>query len=43
MALKAFLAAAAAVAIAVGFALPVPQQSEAATHSQIETLSLGRG
>jgi hypothetical protein len=43
MALKAFLAAAAVVAIAVGFALPVPQKSEAASHSQLETLSLGRG
>jgi hypothetical protein len=43
MALKALLAVVAAAAIAVGFALPVPPTSQAATQSQVETLSLGRG
>ncbi len=43
MTLRAFLVAAAVVAIAVGFALPVPQDGQAAAHSRIETLTLGRG
>lgn len=43
MPLKFFLAVAAAAAIAVGFVLPVPRVSEAATTSQVETISIGRG
>ena len=43
MPLRLFLAVAAAAAIAVGFVLPVPRASEAATTSQIETLTVGRG
>ena len=41
MPLKLFLAVAAAAAIAVGLVLPIPRASEAATTSQIETISLG--
>ena len=43
MPLKYILAVAAAAAICVGLVLPVPRASEAATTSQIETISVGRG
>jgi hypothetical protein len=44
MALKAFLAAAAAAAIAVGLALPVRHNSQAATReSQIASFQPGHG
>jgi hypothetical protein len=44
VAVKALLAAAAALAIAVGLLMPLPGQSKSeATHSQIPTLEVGKG
>jgi hypothetical protein len=40
MPIKAFMGAAVALAIGVGLLLPVPQKSEAAPHSQLQTLEL---